>query len=64
MTDGGIHLKTAYRALKLSRLSKDDVVRHHSEAALGELDEMMREQLFFSDAQLRGEQIPKIKILN
>lgn len=63
MKDGGLHLKTAYHALKLAVRTDDQVVRYHSEAALGALDEMMRDQLFLSEAQLRGEGVPKIRIL-
>jgi len=47
--DGSIYLKAAYRALKLSRVSSDPVVVFHSEAALGELDSIMRSQMFLSD---------------
>jgi L-asparaginase/Glu-tRNA(Gln) amidotransferase subunit D len=63
MEDGGIYLKAAYRALNVSKDSSDRVIRFQSESALGTLDEIMREQLFFSDAQLRGENIPKIRII-
>lgn len=63
MPDGGTYLRTAYRALKLSVYDKDSVVKYHSEVALGELDKMMREQLFFSESQLKGENTPKIRIL-
>jgi hypothetical protein len=64
MRDGGTHLTAAYRALKLAVRTDDQVARHHCEAALGALDGMMRDQLFLSEAQLRGEGAPKIRILH
>ena len=63
MVDGGNYMKTIYRTLKQSVLSTDSVIKFHSECALGELDEIMRKQLFLSESQLRGENLPKIRIL-
>ena len=60
--DGGLHLKAAYRSLKSSVTTDDPVIVHHCQAALGALDEMMREQLFLSESQLRGSELPKIGI--
>lgn len=62
MDNGGLYLKEAYRSLKLSVGDRDSVVQFHSVAALGALDEMMRGQIFFSEAQLRGDDVPKIDI--
>ena len=62
MDNGGLYLKEAYRTLKLSIGDRDNVVQFHSMAALGALDEMMRGQIFFSEAQLRGDNVPKIDI--
>jgi hypothetical protein len=62
MDNGGLYLKDAYRSLKLSIGDRDTVVQFHSMAALGALDEMMRGQIFFSEAQLRGDNVPKIDI--
>lgn len=55
-------MKAAYRSLKASVTSDDAVVVHHCQAALGALDEMMREQLFLSESQLRGAELPTIGI--
>jgi hypothetical protein len=63
LTDSGTYLKSVYRALKASRGDPDSVVRFHSESALSILDELMREQLFFSEATLRGENMSKIRIV-
>ena len=62
MKDGGTYLKSAYRALKVAVRSDDDVVRHHCEAALGALDEMMRDQLFISGVK-RRDTVSQIRIL-
>jgi len=63
MDGGGTYLRQAYRALKQSaETDRDHVVRFHSLAALGALDDVMRQQLFWSDAHLRGEHVPKIGI--
>ena len=62
MKDGGTYLKSAYRALKVSVRSDDEVVRHHCEVALGALDEMMRDELFISGVK-RRDTVPQIRIL-
>jgi hypothetical protein len=63
MDGGGTYLRQAYRALKQSaETDRDHVVRFHSLAALGALDDVMRQQLFWSDAHLRGEHVPKFGI--
>ena len=62
MENGGLYLRTSYRALKQAADDRDRIVRFHSMAALGALDEMMREQIFFSEEQLQGKYAPKIDI--
>ena len=62
MENGGLYLQASYRALKQAAEDRDRIVQFHSMAALGALDEMMREQIFFSEAQLQGKHVPKIGI--
>mmetsp|Transcript_16477 Transcript_16477/g.24799 ORF Transcript_16477/g.24799 Transcript_16477/m.24799 type:complete len:1102 (-) Transcript_16477:57-3362(-) len=62
--DAGLHLKDIYRILKVACRDRDRVVEFQASAALGVLSGLMKEQLFFSERQLSGEDLPPIRILN
>lgn len=56
--------KTIYRTLKLVAKDKDDVVKFHAECGLADVDTIMRNQLTLSEAQLTGEDLPKIRVIH
>ena len=59
----GSHLKEIYRTLKVTARDKDDVVKFHAECGLAAVDAVMRAQLTLSEAQLTGEDLPKIRVI-
>ena len=64
LSDVENHIKTVYRALKLAAKDKDDVVKFHAECGLSDFDSVMREQLTLTEAQLTGEDLPKIRVIH
>ena len=61
--DAGHFLKDIYRILKVASRDTDKVVSFQAELGLGVLDGLMREQLFFSESQLQGDDLPKIRVI-
>jgi trehalose-6-phosphatase len=55
-------LKPMYRVLKACAQDRDRIVVFQSERALASLDSLMREQLFFSESQLLGDDLPPLRI--
>lgn len=64
LSDAGNHLKDIYRVLKSASRDADKVIAFQAETGLYVLDRLMRSQLFFSESQLMGDDLPKIRVIS
>jgi hypothetical protein len=63
LPNSGEHFKETYRILKLALRDKDAATRLHASIAYATISQLLREQLFLSEEQLRGDDISKIRVL-